>query len=164
MYKRQLAKSLPDLHVAEFRESIVAMSDRLREERWERLASTLEFDKAFARIPNWDGSPSTWLAFEEEVEWWLETEPLNVEYNLAARFVIRQTGVARRRAQQLDVRELRAQQAVFDPDNPEVLLQPADLTKGIRRVMQEFRDMLAITPTTAKGESLARFHLSLIHI
>ena len=69
-------------------------------------------EAAEARIPQWDGSPASYLKFERLVEWWLEGEDLDyyrrTGVSLAARFVRRQQGFARARAEEFTPTELRA--------------------------------------------------------
>lgn len=55
----------------------------------------------WSRVPVWDGSPLTWRRFRRDVTWWISSLELakTTGYNLAARFLLRQTGVARQRGE-----------------------------------------------------------------
>jgi len=57
---------------------------------------------AWYKVPTWDGSPATWRGFRREMSWWISS--LNIEdtkkYNLAARWLLRQTGSVRARGEE----------------------------------------------------------------
>ena len=83
------------------------------------------------RVPTWDGSPATWREFRREMKWWLHSLDLKstAKYNLAARWLIRQTGIVRQRGEEFDPDELAYKPAEMgvDPESgEEVELVPAD--------------------------------------
>ena len=49
-------------------------------------------------VPAWNGDPSGWKSYRDEVRIWALGEKLDVEYSLAARLVSRLGGPARRAA------------------------------------------------------------------
>ncbi|CAK9053659.1 unnamed protein product [Durusdinium trenchii] len=73
---------------------------------------------AWSRVPTWDGSPQTWRPFRREMAWWLAG--LDVQstkkYNLAARWLLRQSGVVRQRGEEFDPSELEYKRAVMMPN------------------------------------------------
>ena len=52
---------------------------------------------AWSNVPIWDGSPTTWRTFKREMLWWVPPLDLQstIRYNLAARFLLRQSGIGR---------------------------------------------------------------------
>ena len=95
----------------------------------------------FNRIPTWDGNPTTWWKYKQEIELWKEAENLKAEYSLAARMVQKLSGTARLRANLIPLDKLRPQRPVAevkevtdDQGNvttPAVPAVEADWTKGI---------------------------------
>ena len=57
---------------------------------------------AWYKVPTWNGSPDTWRAFEREMSWWLSSldQESTKKYNLAARWLLRQSGVVRQRGEE----------------------------------------------------------------
>ena len=66
-------------------------------------------------MPQWNGDPQTFLRFERLMEWWLEGEDTTYYskncISLAARFVRKQTGFARQKAEEYSPKELRGTDA-----------------------------------------------------
>ena len=86
---------------------------------------------AWSNVPVWDGSPMTWRAFRREMKWWVSSLDLagTAKYNLAARWLLRQSGIVRQRGEEFDPDDLAHKPAsyVTDPDTGEQLLDtPAD--------------------------------------
>ena len=72
-----------------------------------------------------------WRSFRREMSWWVEQLDLeqSMKYNLAARWLLRQSGVVRQRGGELTPKELEAKKAVkgVDPaDGREIVLEEAD--------------------------------------
>ena len=67
-------------------------------------------EAAEARIPSWAGDPTSFPRFETAVKWWLEGEDLSfyekTGVSLAARFLRKQHGVARTKAEEFTPEEL----------------------------------------------------------
>ena len=57
---------------------------------------------AWSKVPTWDGDPKSWRSFQREMEWWLESLDVNAttKYNLAARWLLRQSGIVRQRGEE----------------------------------------------------------------
>ncbi|CAE8585764.1 unnamed protein product [Polarella glacialis] len=55
-----------------------------------------DFDDSKRVIPGWDGVPTTWQAYVDDVRIWLLGERLDVPYSIAARLVARLAGAAKR--------------------------------------------------------------------
>lgn len=86
---------------------------------------------AWSRVPVWDGDPKTWRSFRKEMTWWLEA--LDVQstkkYNLAARWLLRQSGIVRQRGEEFTPAELAFQPAIMakDPETgDDIELTPED--------------------------------------
>ena len=114
---------------------------------------------AWNRIPSWDGDPRTFKRFEVDVKWWLAGEDWSkVHYNVAARFVVRQTGAARARAELFEPDELSGEDAVVADG---VIVTPGDPTAGVERVLAAFRELLGRTAVERKAEVLEVYHKKL---
>ena len=62
---------------------------------------------AWSRIPSWDGDKRGWKAYKRDVELYLETEKLDVDFSHGARLVKKLTGAARRFADNIPLESLR---------------------------------------------------------
>lgn len=62
----------------------------------------------WSKVPVWDGIPLTFRRFRRDVTWWLSSIDLSktTGYNLAARFLLRQEGIARQRGEEFLPEEL----------------------------------------------------------
>ena len=94
---------------------------------------------AWYKVPTWDGSPLSWRAFRREMSWW--TSSLDLEstkkYNLAARWLLRQSGTVRQRGEEFTPEELQYRKAetVEDPDTGETLtVVEEDLLFGLNKL------------------------------
>lgn len=118
------------------------------------------------KVPQWDGSPQTFRAFKKEMSWWTQSLDLQgtKKYNLAARWLIRQTGIVRQRGEEFEPEELAYKPAVFgtDPsDDSEVLLEEEDLLFGIKKLMRAFEEMNGKSALDKRGELRNQFYLEL---
>ena len=120
----------------------------------------------FSSIPSWDGDPTKFPRFKKAVEWWLEGTDLakTAGYNLASRFVTRQTGAAKTRAMEFNPIELRFLPAVSvaDPDDATgigmIVFEPANYSAGIEKVMTAFGAMIGEEPVGKKSNLRDYFH------
>ena len=110
------------------------------------MAEDEKGSSAWYRVPTWDGSPATWRAFKREMSWW--TSSLNLEdtkrYNLAARWLLRQSGAVRARGEEFEPSELEYQKAVVsrDPQTGEdVELTPEDPLAGLNRLLKALESL-----------------------
>ena len=117
-------------------------------------------------IPVWDGRADTLREFKKTVTWWLCS--INLEktkdFNLAARFAMKQKGSAKLRALEFEPTELEYTPAeeVEDPDtNETVTITPAVYDAGIKKILAAWDDMVGRTVTDRKGELRERFYLSM---
>ena len=99
-----------------------------------------DYGGVWSKCPVWDGSPLTWRAFKREMGWW--TSSLDLEgtrkFNLAARFLMRQSGTVRQRGEEFSPDELEYQKAVKakDPETGEdVTIVEEDLLAGLNKLM-----------------------------
>ena len=63
---------------------------------------------SWLRVPVWDGSPKEWRSFKREMSWWvasLDRESCK-KFNIAAQWMLRQTGVVRARSEEFDPSKL----------------------------------------------------------
>ena len=121
---------------------------------------------AWSRVPTWDGSPQTWRTFKREMTWWTSALDLQstLKYNLAASWLLRQSGIVRQRGEEFLPEELEAQQEVtgIDPETQEkVALTPADPLKGLNKLMTALEGMNGRTTLDKKGELRNMFYQDL---
>ena len=129
----------------------------------------MEEDKgtsSWYRVPTWDGSPATWRAFRREMAWWVESLDLeqSLKFNLAARWLLRQSGVVRQRGEEFDPKELEAKKLIkrLDPDtNTEVVVQEADPLYGLNKLLAALEGINGKSELDKKGELREQFYNSL---
>ena len=121
---------------------------------------------AWSRVPIWDGSPQTWRSFRREMAWW--TSSLDLEstkkYNLAARWLLRQSGMVRAQGEEFLPEELEHQPEVVGKDpatGEDVILTPADPLHGIKKLMKALEEMNGKTTLDKRGELRGQFYLEL---
>ena len=111
---------------------------------------------AWNRVPSWDGDPHTFKRFEVDAKWWLAGEGWwYVNYSVAARFVVRQTGAARARAELLEPEDLDGEDAVIEDGEA---ITPGDPAAGVERVMRAFRELLGRTAVARTAAALELHH------
>jgi hypothetical protein len=130
-----------------------------------------EDDKGYgpwSRVPVWDGSPITWRRFKRDVTWWLSSLDLSktTGYNLAARFLLRQDGVARQRGEEFLPEDLAFVPVpkITDPQTGESFDDPdaePDYLVGINKLMQAWEDMNGHTALDKRGELRQAFYMDL---
>ena len=121
---------------------------------------------AWSRVPVWDGSPQTWRAFQREMKWW--TSSLDLEgtkkYNLAARWLLRQSGVVRQRGEEFNPDELEYQKEVKGQDpqtGDEVVITPEDPLSGLTKLLKALEGINGKTTLDKRGELRNLFYLEL---
>ncbi len=119
------------------------------------------------KVPVWDGSPQTFRAFKREMSWWTQALDLQStrKYNLAARWLLRQSGIVLQRGQEFDPQDLAFKPAVMgrDPDTGEDFeIEPEDLLYGINRLMRSFEEMNGKSALDKRGELRNQFYLELV--
>eukprot|EP00434_Breviolum_minutum_P017446 symbB.v1.2.015397.t1/scaffold1144.1/size135540/5 len=117
-------------------------------------------------IPVWDGRADSLREFKKTVTWWLCSINLEKtkEFNLAARFAMKQKGSAKLRALEFEPSELEYTPAeeAEDPDSHEmIVITPAVYDTGIKKILAAWDDMVGRTVTDRKGELRERFYLSM---
>ena len=117
------------------------------------------------KVPTWDGSPATWRSFEREMQWWLSS--LDVEstkkFNLAARWLLRQSGVVRQRGEEFTPKELEYQRAVTttDTEGQVITITEEDPFAGINKLMKALESINGKSALDRKGELRNQFYLNL---
>ena len=117
------------------------------------------------KVPTWDGSPATWRSFQREMQWWLCS--LDVEstkkFNLAARWLLRQSGVVRQRGEEFSPKELEYTREVRakDPDGVEIVVTPEDPFSGINKLLAALEEINGKTALDKKGELRRQFYTEL---
>ena len=109
------------------------------------------------RIPSWDGGPRALKRFEVDVKRWLAGEDWwRVNYNVAARFVVRQTGAARARAELFELEDLAGDDPVMEGGE---VIRPGDPAAGIKRLMAAVRELVGRTAVERKAEALEIYRI-----
>ncbi|CAE7263203.1 unnamed protein product [Symbiodinium microadriaticum] len=120
---------------------------------------------AWYKVPTWDGSPATWRSFQREMQWWLCS--LDVEstkkFNLAARWLLRQSGVVRQRGEEFSPKELEYTREVRakDPEGVEIVVTPEDPFSGINKLLAALEEINGKTALDKKGELRRQFYTEL---
>ena len=98
--------------------------------------------------------------------WWqsaLDLEPTKM-YNLAARWLLRQTGVVRQRGEEFTPEELAYQKEIkgTDPESgQEVVLVPEDLLSGLAKLLKALEGINGRTTLDKRGELRNLFYIDL---
>ena len=121
---------------------------------------------AWSRVPTWDGSPLTWRTFRREMSWWLSSldATATMRYNLAARWLLRQSGVERQRGEEFSPEDLTCGAAEFgtDPNTGEsVEIVLADPFKGINLLLAALETMNGQSTLDKRGELRTQFYINM---
>lgn len=119
---------------------------------------------AWAKVPTWDGSPTTWRSFRREMTWWISSLDLQStkRYNLAARWLLQQSGIVRQRGEEFLPSELEWKPAVrvTDPETSETFeIEPEDCLHGLNKLLGALESINGMTPLDKKGELRSQFYL-----
>eukprot|EP00439_Symbiodinium_sp_Y106_P033676 s2110_g4.t1 len=112
-------------------------------------------------IPVWDGQAGSMRKFKKSVSLWLAGLDLSktASYNLAARFLLRQTGAARARGEEEDIDALAYRPGVTDVVGGEIT--EADYTHGVWHLVRCFEELCGKPASEKRGELRQRLYISL---
>ena len=118
---------------------------------------------AWSRVPTWDGSPLTWRQFKREMTWWVGSLDLEstTKYNLAARWLLRQSGIVRQRGEEFDPAELqhRPRQTAVDPQTGETHeIAPVDYLHGLNKLLSALEGINGQSVLDKRGELRTHFY------
>ena len=120
---------------------------------------------AWYKVPTWDGSPVTWRAFSKEMQWWVSSLDLEStkKFNLAARWLLRQSGVVRQRGEEFTPAELEYQKEVRakDPDGVEIVVTKEDPLAGLNKLLKALEGINGKSALDKKGELRKLFYTEL---
>ena len=121
---------------------------------------------AWYNVPTWDGSPMTYRAFRREMRWWVSSLDLQAtsKYNLAARWLLKQSGIVRQRGEEFSPEELAYKPAVTfkDPDTGEEFEDsPADYLYGLNKLLGALEGINGQTVLDKRGELRGQFYTEL---
>ena len=120
---------------------------------------------AWYKVPTWDGSPATWRAFRKEMSWWVSSLDLeSTKYNLAARWLLRQTGVVRQRGEEFSPEDLQFQKEVrtTDTEGVSIVVTPEDPLAGLNKLLKALEGMNGTSALDRKGELRKLFYIDLV--
>ena len=100
------------------------------------------------------------------MDWWCSALDLasTTKYNLAARWLLRQSGVVRQRGEEFTPQQLEHQPAVTaeDPETKEqVVITPANPLAGLQKLMKALEEINGKTTLDKRGELRNQFYLEL---
>ena len=118
-----------------------------------------------ANIPVWDGRADSLREFRKTVTWWLHSINLEKtkEFNLAARFAMKQRGAAKIRALEFTPEELAytpAEEVKDDESGETIVLTPAKYDTGINKILEAWDTMVGRSVTDKKGELRERYYIN----
>ena len=118
---------------------------------------------AWHRVPTWDGSPAGWRSFKHEMSWWVQSLDLeqSMKYNLAARWLLRQSGVVRQRGEEFLPTELECKRAVTarDPETgAEVVISEADPLFGLNKLLDALESINGKSDLDKNGDLWHAFY------
>ena len=120
---------------------------------------------AWFKVPTWDGSPETWRSFDREMQWWISSldNEATKKYNLAARWLLRQTGVARQSGEEFSPKDLEYPTEIMtkDPDGVKIIVVPEDPLSGLTKLLKALEGINGRTASERKGELRNLFYLAL---
>ena len=121
-----------------------------------------EATSAWYKVPCWDGSPNSWRAFKREMDWWVSSLDLEAtkKFNLAARWLLRQSGVVRQRGEEFTPEELEYQKEMKGTDDAgnEIILIEEDLLFGLNKLLAALEEINGRTVLDKRGELRATFY------
>ena len=124
-----------------------------------------ESTSSWYKVPTWDGSPLTWRSFRREMDWWVSSLDLEGtrKYNLAARWLLRQTGVVRQRGEEFTPKELEYQKEMRgrDDEGNETVLVEEDLLAGLHKLLASLEEINGLTTLDKRGELRNLFYQQL---
>ena len=98
------------------------------------------------------------------MKWWVSSLDLEStkKYNLAARFLLRQTGIVRQHGEEFSPEDLqyRPAQTITDPDSGEVFeIEKEDCLFGLKKLMQALEGINGMTALDKKGELRSQYSI-----
>ena len=124
-----------------------------------------EGTSSWYKVPTWDGSPLTWRSFRREMDWWVSSLDLEStrKFNLAARWLLRQSGPARQRGEEFTPKELEYKRAVksVDTEGTEIIIEEEDLLFGLNKLLDALEGINGRTVLDKRGELRSQFYLEL---
>ena len=123
----------------------------------------------WAAPPSWDGDPTRFRTYQQEVWLWYDTISDAPKYSCGARLVRGLTGVARKTGRGLDRAQLRgtpgtpAVPASGDPDDeeghtPAIPAVPPDPVPGIQYLFEALGELIGQRPVLRRGEAMKAFY------
>ena len=116
-------------------------------------------------MPTWDGSPETWRSFDREMQWWISSLDIEAtkKYNLAARWLLRQTGVVRQSGEEFSPKDLEYPTEIKTKhlDGVKIIVVPEDPLSGLTKLLKALEGINGRTASERKGELRNLFFLAL---
>ena len=125
-----------------------------------------DYGGVWSKCPTWDGSPLSWRAFNREMAWWVSSLDLEStrKFNLAARFLMRQSGTVRQRGEEFSPEELAFQPAVTAPDpqtGEQITIVEEDLLAGLNKLLAALENLNGQSVLDRRGELRTQSYLHL---
>ena len=97
------------------------------------------------RIPAWDGDKRQWKCNLRDVELYLETEKLDVDFSHSARLLSRLTGSAKKYAETIELDQIRRSMGA-DKDTRE------GMAAGVKHLLRSLERAMGVEDATKKGQ------------
>ena len=97
------------------------------------------------RVPAWDGDQRRWKRYLRDVELYLETEKLDVDFSHGARLLSRLTGSARKYAETIELDTIRRSPGA-DKDTRDVTVA------GVKYLVESLERAMGMEDATNKGQ------------
>ena len=97
------------------------------------------------RVPTWDGDKRQWKRYVRDVELYLETEKLDVDFSHGARLLSRLTGLARKYAEIIELVHLRRSTG----DNKDTR---EGMIEGVKHLLRSLERAMRMEEATKKGQ------------
>ena len=120
-----------------------------------RQPSNMSEEKhSWDRIPAWDGDKRQWKRYLRDVELYLETEKLDVDFSHGARLLSRLTGSAKKYAETIELDQIRRSTGA-DKDTRD------GMTAGVKHLLRWLERAMVVEDATKKGQVQVFFYKKL---
>ena len=126
------------------------------------MAEEEKGSSSWYRVPTWDGNSRDWRGFQREMDWWMASldKEACLKFNVAARWMLRQTGVVRARCEEFAPDELKAtpEKKGTDESGASIVVEEADAFAGLKKLMKSLESLNGKTELDRKGDLRAQFY------
>ena len=128
------------------------------------MAEEEKGSSSWYRVPTWDGNPREWRSFQREMNWWMASldKDACLKFNVAARWMLRQTGVVRARCEiPEDLAATQERKELDAETGVSVVVEEADAFAGLKKLMKSLETLNGKTELDRRGDLRAQFYQEL---